>query len=66
MEKKLINRIKSFAWRLGMMIVAVLADYALQNLAGFGLPAYATITFGLIAGEISKFLNNELSPVAKK
>lgn len=60
MNKKVLNRFKSFAWRLGMMVVVILADYVTQNLTGFGLPAYATITIGLIAGEVSKFLNTEL------
>lgn len=61
MTKTFINRFKSFAWRLSMMVIVVLADYVTQNLFGFGLPAYATITLGLIAGEVSKFLNTELS-----
>lgn len=60
MNKKVLNRFKSFAWRLGMMVVVIIADYVTQNLTGFGLPAYATITIGLIAGEVSKFLNTEL------
>lgn len=60
MNQKVLNRFKSFAWRLGMMVVVILADYVTQNLTGFGLPAYATITIGLIAGEVSKFLNTEL------
>lgn len=77
MNKVFLNRFKSFAWRLSMMIIVVLADFVVQNLLGFGLPAYATITIGLIAGEVSKFFNTELSklkplevkklsPVAKK
>ena len=67
MNKVFLNRFKSFAWRLSMMVIVVLADYVAQNLLGFGLPAYATITVGLVAGEISKFFNTELSktkPVA--
>jgi len=61
MNEVFIKRFKSFAWRLSMMIVVVLADFVSQNLTGFGLPAYATITLGLAAGEVSKFLNTELS-----
>lgn len=63
MNQKVLKRFKSFAWRLSMMLVVVLADYASQNLTGFGLPAYATIALGLAAGEVSKFLNSELSTV---
>lgn len=61
MNEVFIKRFKSFAWRLSMMIIVVLADFVSQNLIGFGLPAYATITLGLVAGEVSKFLNTELS-----
>lgn len=64
MKKAFTNRLKSFAWRLSMMVIVVLADYASQNLLGFGLPAYATITIGLIAGEVSKFFNTELKKTA--
>jgi len=66
MNKIFLNRFKSFAWRLSMMVIVVLADYVVQNITGFGLPAYATISLGLVAGEVSKFLNTELSPVEKK
>lgn len=68
MNTVFINRFKSFAWRTGMMLGVVVADQVIQNLAGFGLPAYATILVGLLAGEVSKFLNTELStlPVVKK
>jgi hypothetical protein len=75
MNQKVLNRFKSFAWRLGMMVAVILADYVTQNLTGFGFPAYVTIALGLIAGEVSKFLNTELGtlevvtaskPVAKK
>lgn len=61
MNKIFLKRFKSFIWRLSMMVIVVLADYVAQNLLGFGLPAYATITVGLVAGEISKFFNTELS-----
>lgn len=63
MNKKFTTRLKSFAWRLSMMAIIIVADYVIQNLTGFGLPAVATIVIGLIAGEISKFLNAELSRI---
>lgn len=61
MNKALINRTKSFFWRLAMMVVVVLADYVLQNLTGFQLPAAITITIGLVAGEISKYFNQVIT-----
>lgn len=61
MNQKVLNRFKSFAWRLSMMVVVILADYMVKNMSGFQLPAIATVVIGLIGGEISKFLNTELS-----
>ena len=55
------NRVKSFAWRTTMMCLVVIADYVIQNLTGFGLPAGVTIVIGLVAGEVSKFVNQLLS-----
>ena len=55
------NRLKSFAWRLGMMVLAFTANYISTNLAGLELSPEITIVIGLVMGEISKFLNVELS-----
>ena len=54
------NRLKSFVWRLSMMTLIVSLDYVVQNLTGWGFPAYATIILGLVAGEVSKYLNTEV------
>ncbi len=64
MNQKVLNRFKSFGWRTLMMCLVIVADYVVNNLTGFGLPAIVTIVVGLIAGEVSKFLNTELSTVA--
>ena len=53
----IINRLKSFAWRAGMMLVALGIDFALQNLGLFDLPPQATVITGRVLGEISKYLN---------
>lgn len=59
----IINRLKSFAWRAGMMLAALAIDFVLQNLGLFdGLfdfPPQATIVVGLILGEVSKYLNTQ-------
>lgn len=66
------NRLKSFAWRLSMMIIVALVNYVTANYTGFGLSPELTVVVGLIAGEISKFLNTEIevkevtTSVAKK
>jgi hypothetical protein len=61
MNTQILNRFKSFGWRTLMMCLVILADYVINNLTGFGLPAVVTIVVGLIAGEVSKFVNQLLS-----
>jgi len=61
MNKKVMNRIKSFVWRLSVMIIVALVNYVTANYTGFGLSPEVTVLIGLVAGEISKFLNTELS-----
>jgi len=57
------NRFKSFYWRLGMMVVATIISGVLANidlLTPYISPAFVGV-LGLILGEVSKFLNTELS-----
>lgn len=63
MNKTFTNRLKSFAWRLGMMVLAFTANYISTNLAGLELSPTVTVIAGLILGEISKFLNVEISKI---
>lgn len=57
MNEVLKNRLKSFGWRLGMMLVAVIIDFTLENLSTFELGANTTVVLGLLLGEASKYLN---------
>jgi hypothetical protein len=43
------------------MVVVALVNYVTANYTGFGLSPELTVLIGLVAGEISKFLNTELS-----
>jgi hypothetical protein len=52
------SRLKSLAWRVSMMILAVGLDWGLQNV-GILVPTQYTVLAGLILGEISKAINNE-------
>ncbi len=61
MKTKLMNRFKSLVWRLSIMVVVALVNYVTANYTGFGLSPELTVLVGLLAGEISKFLNTELS-----
>jgi hypothetical protein len=60
MNEQLKARLKSFLWRTGMMVVAVCIDFALQNMGSFNLTPGAVTVLGLLLGEVSKFLNNQL------
>ena len=55
----IIKRLKSLAWRAGMMLVALSVDFALQNLGIFELPGQAIVIIGLVLGEVSKYLNTQ-------
>lgn len=52
------NRLKSLAWRVAMMVLAVAIDWALNNV-GILVPTQYTVLAGLILGEVSKAINNE-------
>jgi len=54
-----INRLKSFLWRTGMMVLALFIDFTAQNIGMFELPSEVTLVLGLILGEVSKFLNTK-------
>jgi hypothetical protein len=51
------KRFKSFAWRVGMMFLAIAVDTTLQHLADFNMGASTTVIVGLALGELSKQLN---------
>jgi hypothetical protein len=53
------SRLKSLAWRIGMMVLAVIIDWTINNLSGFHIPSQYTVLIGLILGEVSKELNNQ-------
>jgi hypothetical protein len=54
-----INRLKSFAWRTGMMVLALFIDFTATNLELFELPPEAILVLGLLLGEVSKYLNTK-------
>lgn len=53
------SRLKSLAWRIAMMILAVSLDWLLQNIGVF-IPTQYTVLAGLILGEISKEIRNQI------
>lgn len=61
MNIELQNRIKSFAWRLSGMVLAVLIAFLLENAVDFNIPAWGVVILGLINGEVTKYVNNKLT-----
>jgi hypothetical protein len=59
MSYELKARLQSFGWRLGMMILAVLIDFMLENLELMEFSGSTTVILGLVLGEVSKHLNNQ-------
>ena len=53
------TRLKSLAWRIGMMVLAVIIDWSLKNV-GILVPTQYTVLAGLILGEVSKEINNQI------
>lgn len=53
------NRIKSFLWRLGAYAVVAISTYTVANLADLGVNAQLVAIIGLIAGEITKWINSK-------
>lgn len=56
MNEQLQKRLSSFAWRLGMMLLAVTVDFTVQNLGMFEMSPTVTTVLGLVLGEVSKYL----------
>ena len=57
MNEQLKNRLKSLAWRVGMMTVAVCIQFAIENAAELNISPLVTVLLGLVLGEVSKYLN---------
>lgn len=57
MDTQLIKRLKSLAWRAGMMGLATVVAFFLDNINLLELSPLATTLLGLVLGEISKALN---------
>lgn len=60
MNDKFKKRLVSFLWRTLMMVLAFGASFALENLSLLDLDPVQVTVFGLVLGEVSKFLNKEV------
>lgn len=57
---QLTKRVYSLVWRVGMMVLAVVLDWALVNYTALNIPPQFTVLLGLVLGEVSKAINTEL------
>ena len=57
-KARLINRVKSFAWRLGGMVAVASLNFLVENAGLIGLSPIVVVLLGLAAGELTKFLNS--------
>lgn len=56
-NEEALGRVKSLLWRVGMMALALVVDFLIQNLTAFNLSDQVIVILGLVLGEVSKQLN---------
>jgi hypothetical protein len=59
MNPILEKRIKSLAWRVGMMTAAFVLATVAENLSMLDLDPGFVMVVGLVLGEVSKYLNSK-------
>ena len=62
-KEELISRVKSLLWRIGMMALALIVGFLLENLDVLNLSPTIIGVLGLVLGEISKTINKNLTNV---
>lgn len=58
-DKALVNRYKSFIWRLSAMTVIFLVNSVIESQTELGLSGTTVTVLGLVAGEVTKYLNTK-------
>jgi hypothetical protein len=53
---QVMNRFKSFAWRLGWMLVSAVVAWLLMMVTEWNISGSTQVLLGLILGELSKFI----------
>jgi hypothetical protein len=59
MENDVKKRLYSLAWRVGMMTLVILCDAIIANATTLNIHPMVVIFAGLVAGEVSKYLNTK-------
>ncbi len=65
MREQLIKRLKSLIWRAGGVALIAFLSFLSENAGATGLSEFWVIALGLVTGEITKFLNNQISDIDK-
>lgn len=60
-KSAVVKALESLAWRAGMMAASVILAGLLSALAGLNLNPLVITVAGLVLGELSKMVNNQLS-----
>jgi mannose/fructose/N-acetylgalactosamine-specific phosphotransferase system component IIC len=60
MNQILKNRILSFIWRAGDIMVVAGINFLAANLGYFNLPVVYVTFIGLVLGEVTKYLNTQV------
>lgn len=53
------NRVKSFLWRLGVVVAVAAVNFAVQDVTNWGLSGEWVTVIGLVGGEVTKWLNSK-------
>lgn len=59
MNEDLKKRLLSFAWRLGAYVLVAAIGFIVENLTDLGVNPQIVAVVALIAGEVTKWLNNQ-------
>lgn len=65
MKEQIIKRIKSLLWRAGAVALIAFLGFIAENLGATGMGAQWVVFIGLVLGEVTKYLNNQLSRESK-
>lgn len=60
MTQEIKNRLKSFIWRLGGMIVVAIIGFVIDNETALQIPAWLIVVLGLVGGEVTKYFNTKI------
>ena len=60
-KEDFIKRLKSLAWRVGMMATGAIITFLISNLGAFDFSPTLAGVIGLILGELSKQINKNIA-----